>query len=79
MALWKRSFPWPAQPTRLIKEASNATERPFIVLPSDPVSPHRISAANGQHKVNEARGHAEISIDERVDARAIGDHDQHCN
>jgi hypothetical protein len=32
------------------------------VLPSDPVSPHRISAANGQHKVNEARGHAEISI-----------------
>jgi hypothetical protein len=49
------------------------------VLPSDPVSPHRISAANGQHKVNEARGHAEISIDERVDARAIGDHDQHCN
>jgi hypothetical protein len=60
-------------------KTSNATERPFIVLPSGPVSPHRISAANGQHRVNEARGRAEISIDERADARAIGDHAQHCN
>jgi hypothetical protein len=49
------------------------------VLPSGPVSPHRISAAKGQNKVNEVRGHAEISIDERADARAIGDHAQHCN
>jgi len=37
------------------------------MLPSGPVSPHRISAANGQNKVNEARRRAEISIDERVD------------
>jgi len=46
---------------------NNATEDPFIMLPSGPVSPHRISAANGQNKVNEARRRAEISIDERVD------------
>jgi hypothetical protein len=67
MALLKRSSPWPAQPTRLIIKTSNATEWPFIVLPCDPVSPHRISPAKGQHKVNEARDRAEISIDERVD------------
>jgi hypothetical protein len=39
------------------------------VLPFGPVSPHRISAAKGQHKVNEARGRAEIPID-----RACGRH-----
>jgi hypothetical protein len=37
------------------------------MLPSGPVSPHRISAANGQNKVNKARGRAEMSSDERVD------------
>jgi hypothetical protein len=44
-------------------DISNATEGPFIVLPFGPVSPHRISAAKGQNKVNEARSHAHISID----------------
>src|SRR5215469_3064950 len=67
MALLKRSSPWPAQPTRLSSESSNATEDPFIVLPLSPVSPHRISSAKGQNKVNEARCHAEISSTERVD------------
>jgi hypothetical protein len=36
------------------------------MLPSDPVSPHRISAANGQNKVNEAR------------PPATSDRDEHC-
>jgi hypothetical protein len=44
-------------------DISNATEGPFIVLSFCPVSPYRISAAKGQNKVNEARGHAQISID----------------
>src|SRR6516225_10951102 len=63
MALLKRSPPWLAQPTRLSSESNNATEDSFIVLPFGPVSPHRISPAKGQNKVNEARGHVEISID----------------
>src|SRR5262249_30582769 len=63
MAFLKRSSAWPAQPARPIKQTSNATEGPFIVLPFGPVSPHRISAAKSQNKVNEARGHAQISID----------------
>jgi hypothetical protein len=62
--LWsfEKELDGPAQPTRLIMETSNATEGSFIVLPFGLVSPHRISAAKGQNKVNEARDHAQISI-----------------
>src|SRR5262245_15736585 len=55
MEFLKRSSAGPAQPTRPIMEASNATEGPFIVLPVGQVSPHRISAAKGQDGVNEAK------------------------
>src|SRR5215813_11692737 len=55
MEFLKRSSAGPAQPTRPIVEASNATEGPFIVLPFGQVSPHRISAAKGQDEVNEAK------------------------
>src|SRR5262245_66098824 len=55
MGFLKRSSAGPAQPTRPIMEASNATEGPFIVLPFGQVSPHHISAPKGQDEVNEAK------------------------
>ena len=54
MELLKKTWAGPAQPTRPIMQASNATEvRPFIVLPFG--SPRRISAANGQNNVNKVK------------------------
>jgi hypothetical protein len=53
MELLKRTSAGPAQPARLTMQARSATEvRSFIVLPFG--SPHGISAAKGQNKVNEA-------------------------
>src|SRR5262245_27209517 len=54
MEFLKRSSAGPAQPTKPIVDATNATEGPFIVLPFGQVSPPRISAAKGQDEVNEA-------------------------
>ena len=52
-------------------DTSDATEGPFIVLPFGPVSQHRISAAKGQNKVNEARCDAQISIDRTCCSRNL--------